>query len=171
MARLPIVRFGNPILRQKSKRVTTISKSIQQLIDDMIETMRQAYGAGLAAPQVGKSLRIITIELPDEEPFALINPEIVKKSGERTVTEGCLSFPGYRGEIQRSETIVCKGLDRNGKAIRIKANDLLAQSSDIQQILQEYGIINSTELLGHQIVGPGSGMIGILNEFPSKLHA
>ncbi len=128
MAILPIQRFGNTVLREKSKRVTTISKSIQQLIDDMIETMQKAYGAGLAAPQVGKSLRIITVELPDEEPFALINPEIVKKSGERTVTEGCLSFPGYRGEIKRSELIVCKGLDRNGKAIRIKATDMLAQS-------------------------------------------
>lgn len=128
MAILPIQRFGNPVLREKSKRVTTVSKSIQQLIDDMIETMRNAYGAGLAAPQVGKSLRVVVIELPDEEPFALINPEIVKKSGERVVTEGCLSFPGYRGEIKRAESVTCKALDRNGKAIRIKATDLMAQS-------------------------------------------
>ena len=128
MAILPIQRFGNSVLREKSKRVTTVSKSVQQLIDDMIETMRNAYGAGLAAPQVGKSLRVIVIELPDEEPFALINPEIVKKSGERVVTEGCLSFPGYRGEIKRAEFVTCKALDRNGKAIRIKATDLMAQS-------------------------------------------
>lgn len=128
MAILPIRRFGNPVLREKSKRVTTISNSIQKLIDDMMETMQNAYGAGLAAPQVGKPLRVITIELPDDKPFALINPEIVKKSGERDVTEGCLSFPGYRGEIKRAESVVCKGLDRNGKAVRIKAVDLLAQS-------------------------------------------
>ena len=128
MAILPIQRFGNPVLREKSKRVTTVSKSIQKLIDDMIETMQNAYGAGLAAPQVGRLLRIIVIEIPDEKLFALINPEIVKKSGERIVTEGCLSFPGYRGEIKRAESVTCKALDRNGKAIRIKANDLLAQS-------------------------------------------
>ncbi len=128
MAILPIQRFGNPVLREKSKRVTTVSKSIQKLIDDMIETMQNAYGAGLAAPQVGRLLRIIIIEIPDEKLFALINPEIVKKSGERIVTEGCLSFPGYRGEIKRAESVTCKALDRNGKAIRIKATDLLAQS-------------------------------------------
>ncbi|MFC2027814.1 peptide deformylase [Chloroflexota bacterium] len=128
MALLPIQRFGNPVLREKSKRVTTVSKSIQKLIDDMIDTMQNAYGAGLAAPQIGRLLRIIVIEIPDEKPFALINPEIVKKSGERVVTEGCLSYPGYRGEIKRADSVVCKGLDRNGKPIRIKANDLLAQS-------------------------------------------
>lgn len=94
----------------------------------MIETMQNAYGAGLAAPQIGRLLRIIVIEIPDEKLFALINPEIVKKSGERVVTEGCLSFPGYRGEIKRAESVTCKALDRNGKAIRIKATDLLAQS-------------------------------------------
>jgi len=128
MAALPILRFGNPILRQKSKRVSSTSGSIQKLIDDMIETMQDAYGAGLAAPQVGKLLRVIVIELPEEEPFALINPEVVKKSGEREVVEGCLSFPGYRGEIKRAVSVTAKGLDRQGKAVRIKARDLLAQA-------------------------------------------
>lgn len=128
MAVLPILRFGNPVLRQKSKRVSSISQSIQKLIDDMIETMQQACGAGLAAPQVGKLLRVITIEMPDEEPFALINPEIVKKSGEREVTEACLSYPGYRGEIKRAESVTCKGLDRQGKAVRLKAEGILAQA-------------------------------------------
>lgn len=127
MSELPILRFGNPVLRDKSKRVTTISNSVQKLIDDMIDTMQKAYGAGLAAPQIGKLLRIITIEMPEEEPFALINPEIVKKTGEQICTEGCLSLPGYRTEMKRSQAITCKGLDRQGKAIRIKATDLLAQ--------------------------------------------
>jgi peptide deformylase len=127
MALLPILHFGNPALRQKSKRVSSISESVQKLIDDMIETMHQANGAGLAAPQVGKLLRIITIEMPEEEPFVLINPEIIKKSGEREVTEGCLSYPGYRGEIKRADSVTCKGLDRQGKAIRIKTDGLLAQ--------------------------------------------
>ncbi|MDY6912453.1 MAG: peptide deformylase [Chloroflexota bacterium] len=128
MAILPILRFGNPALREKSKRVSSVNGSIQALIDDMIETLQDAYGAGLAAPQVGKLLRVIVIEMPEEEPFALINPEIVKKSGEREVTEGCLSYPGYQAEINRAESVTCKGLDRNGKAIRIKANGLLAQA-------------------------------------------
>lgn len=128
MSELPILLFGNSVLRDKSKRVTTISPSIQKLIDDMIETMQKSYGAGLAAPQVGKLLRIIAIEMPEEEPFALINPEIVKKSGERVCTEGCLSLPGYRAEIKRAESVTCKGLDRHGKAVRIKAKDLLAQA-------------------------------------------
>ncbi|MBM3132774.1 MAG: peptide deformylase, partial [Chloroflexi bacterium] len=115
MAALPILQFGNPALREKSKRVTTLSDSIQKLIDDMIDTMQSANGAGLAAPQVGKLLRIIVIQMPDEEPFALINPEVVKKSGERIVTEGCLSFPGRRADITRAVNVTCKGLDRRGK--------------------------------------------------------
>ena len=128
MAVLPILRFGNPILRDKSKKVPNISPSIERLIDDMIETMREANGAGLAAPQVGKLLRVIVIELPDEATIALINPVVVKKSGEREVVEGCLSYPGYQGEIKRAEMVTCKGLDRHGKAIRIKAEGLLAQA-------------------------------------------
>ena len=127
MALLQIRRFGDPVLREKCKRVPSISKSIQTLIDDMIETMVENYGAGLAAPQVGKILRLIVVRTEEIEPFALINPEIVKKSGERMVDEGCLSYPGYRGEIKRAESVTVKGLDRDGKAIRIKATDFLAQ--------------------------------------------
>ncbi len=128
MAVLPILRFGNPVLRQKSRRVSAISPSVQRLIDDMLATMEEAGGAGLAAPQIGKLLRVITIAAPDEEPFALINPEIVKKSGERDVYEGCLSYPGYKGEIKRAVSVTCKGLDREGKPVRLKADDLLAQA-------------------------------------------
>ncbi|MCL0075798.1 peptide deformylase [Dehalococcoidia bacterium] len=128
MAVLPLLRFGNPILRQKSKRVSSIDGSIQKLIDDMIETMRDASGAGLAAPQIGKLLRVIVIGLPEEEPFALINPQIVKKSGEREVVEGCLCLPGYRCEIKRAVSVTAKGRDRHGKEVRLKAEDLLAQT-------------------------------------------
>jgi peptide deformylase len=127
MAVLPILPFGNPILRQKSKRVSTINGSIQKLIDDMIETMRGANGAGLAAPQIGKLLRVIVIGLPEEEPFALINPQIVKKSGERKVVEGCLCLPGYRGEIKRAVSVIAKGRDRHGEEVHLKAENLLAQ--------------------------------------------
>jgi peptide deformylase len=96
----------------------------------MIDSMRAASGVGLAAPQIGVSLRVIVIGMPDEEPFALINPEIVKRSGERKVEEGCLSVPGYRTEnMTRSVTVVVKGLDPSGRKVRVKGqDDLLAQA-------------------------------------------
>jgi peptide deformylase len=95
----------------------------------MIETMHAVPGrVGLAAPQVGTLLRVIVIGLPEEEDIALINPEIVRRIGERTVTEGCLSVPGYWGEIKRAETVTAKGRDPKGKERRIKANELLAQA-------------------------------------------
>ncbi len=117
------------VLRRKAKRVPTIDSSIQRLIDDMIETMQQVNGVGLAAPQVGVSLRVVVLQMPgDEEPTAIINPEIVKRAGEQEVTEGCLSVPGYYGEIKRSASVTVKGWDRQGKSIRIKANGLIAQA-------------------------------------------
>ena len=128
MAILPMVDYNNPVLRQKAKRVSSIDGAIAQLIDDMVETMREVGGVGLAAPQVGVHLRIAVIELPDEEIIVLVNPKIVKRSGERQIEEGCLSIPGYRGEIQRSEKVTVKGLDRFGREIRIKGEGLLAQA-------------------------------------------
>jgi peptide deformylase len=108
--------------------VSTIDGSIQKLIDDMVETMQQSNGVGLAAPQVGVSLRVVVLQMPGEEPLAIINPEIVKRSGEREVPEGCLSVPGYAGEVKRALSVTVKGRDRQGKAIRLKATDLLAQA-------------------------------------------
>ncbi len=128
MSVLPIILFDNPVLRQKSKRVSRLDSSVRRLIDNMIETMDDASGVGLSAPQVGVLLRVIVIGLPGEELIALVNPEIVKRSGECLVTEGCLNLPGYRAEIQRSVSVTAKGRDRSGKAIRIKAQGLLAQA-------------------------------------------
>ncbi len=106
-----------------------IDGSVQKLIDDMIETMLTIGGAaGLAAPQVGVPLQVIVVEMPDEEPVAIINPEIVKSVGEREVGEGCLSLPGYRGTLTRAEKVTVKGRDRSGKEIRIKADGLLAHA-------------------------------------------
>ncbi|MBE9501884.1 MAG: peptide deformylase [Dehalococcoidia bacterium] len=127
MAVLPIVGHSHPVLRQKAKRVRNIDGSVQRLIDDMVETMHEVEGVGLAAPQVGVSLRVIVIELPGEETLALVNPQIVKRSGEREVVEGCLSVPGYRGEIKRSVKVVAKGLDRHGREARIRGEELMAQ--------------------------------------------
>jgi len=122
--------MDHPVLHQKARRVRKIDASIQELIDDMIETMHDIGGAaGLAAPQCGIPLQVVVIEMPDEEEIiTLINPEIVKTSGERTVMEGCLSLPGYRGTLKRAETVTVKGRDRNGKEIRIKGEGLLAQA-------------------------------------------
>ena len=94
----------------------------------MIETMHSAGGVGLAAPQLGTLLRVIVIGIPGEEDIALINPEVVRRSGERLVDEGCLSVPGYIGQIKRAESVKVKGRDQNGKKIRIKADELLAQA-------------------------------------------
>jgi peptide deformylase len=145
MAILSIRTLPDPVLRRKAKRVRTIDGSIQKLIEDMLETVRAAPGrAALAAPQVGKSLRVIVIDIPGAENVVLINPEIVKRSGERTVTEGCLSIPGYYGEIKRAKSVTAKGRDASGKEIRIKANELLAQALE-----HEVDHLNGTLYIDH----------------------
>ena len=128
MAVLEIRTLPDPVLRRKAKRVTTIDGSIQQLIDDMIDTLRAVHGAGLAAPQVGVSLRIAVIGIPEKEVITLINPEIVRREGVRVVEEGCLSYPGYYGEIKRSEVVKVKAQNRQGKQFRLKGEELLAQA-------------------------------------------
>ena len=128
MSIIPIHVVPDPVLRQKSKRVRSIDESIHRLIDDMLETMHSAGGVGLAAPQLGALLRVIVIGIPGEEDIALINPEVVRRTGERVVNEGCLSIPGYIGQIKRAESVRVKGRDRNGKEMRIKATELLAQA-------------------------------------------
>jgi peptide deformylase len=128
MAVLPVRIAGDPVLREKARKVKKIDASVQQLIDDMIETMYDAPGVGMAAPQVGVPLRVVVIGVPGEEIITLVNPEIVKRSGQRRVEEGCLSVPGYKAEITRSETVTAKGLNREGKMVRIKGEGLLAQA-------------------------------------------
>jgi peptide deformylase len=129
MAVFPIRVVPDPVLRQRSKRVKIIDGSIHRLIADMLETLHAAPGrVGLAAPQVGVPLRVIVIGLPEEEDIVLINPEIMRRKGERVVTEGCLSVPGYFGMIKRAESVRAKGLDLKGKEVKIKADELLAQA-------------------------------------------
>jgi peptide deformylase len=127
MAQRKIITIENPILRQKAKRVTRFDASIKRLVDDMIETMRAANGVGLAAPQVAQSLRVLVAEYEDRLEV-LINPEIIKASGEQIGPEGCLSIPGYIGEnIKRSMMVVVKGRDVHGKEIRIRADSFFAR--------------------------------------------
>jgi len=128
MAVLEIRTLPDPVLRRKAKRVTTIDGSIQKLIDDMIDTLRAVHGAGLAAPQIGVSLRIAVIGISEKEVITLINPEIVRREGVRVVEEGCLSYPGYYGEIKRSEVVKVKAQNRQGKQFRLKGEELLAQA-------------------------------------------
>jgi len=128
MSVLPICRFPHPILKQKGKRVRSIDSSIQKLINDMLETTHYLHGAGLAAPQVGVPLRIIVIAIPEQEDIVLINPEIVRRKGERLVDERCFSVPDYFGQVKHAVSVTAKGRDQNWKEIRIKADGHLAQA-------------------------------------------
>ena len=128
MAAKPIRHISDPVLRRKTKRVLKIDWSIHQLVEDMMDTLEKSDGAGLAAPQIGVSLRVAVLWMPDEEPFAIINPEVIKCIGAREVEEGCLSLPGYQGKIKRSVSITVKCLDIEGKPLRIRARELLAQA-------------------------------------------
>ena len=145
MTVLNLRTLPDPVLRQKARRVTKIDDALQKLIDDMIDTMRAASGVGLAANQVGVLQKIVVIEIPDEEEvLVLINPEITRREGERLVEEGCLSIPGYRGELTRSLKVRARALDRDGNAVRIKADGLLAQALE-----HETDHINGTLYIDH----------------------
>ncbi|HKW45606.1 MAG TPA: peptide deformylase [Candidatus Eremiobacteraceae bacterium] len=126
-----IVIEPDPILRKVSKRVSDLELRMpltQQLIDDMFETMYDAPGIGLAAPQVGISKRIIVVHVGDDDgPFAIVNPVLSNFEGESVATEGCLSIPGVIGEVTRAEKCVVTGLDRKGKKIRLETEGLLAR--------------------------------------------
>ncbi len=135
MAVRPILTSEHPALRQKAKKVKRVDASTQKLIDEMFESMHAANGLGLAAPQIGVSLRVLVIELPKDkedpgsgEPIALVNPEIVKSEGEQFGEEGCLSIPGYVGMVRRAMKVSVKGLNRKGKEVRVKSEGLLARA-------------------------------------------
>ena len=140
MSKLPIVTIPDKGLRSKNQTVTKFDAELQQLIDNMIETLREANGAGLAAPQVGRPLRLAIIwtlpdedeqgnELPDtRELFVVINPEIFWESREVVKgIEGCLSIPGYVGEVERAESVRVRGLDRHGRKFRRRFDDWTAR--------------------------------------------
>jgi peptide deformylase len=135
-----IRKIGDPVLRRKAKKVEKINKDTQKLLDDMIETMHKANGMGLAAPQIGISQRIAVVEVPkdaaekvEETPavvqYQLINPEVVKQSEDTWEhQEGCLSIPGWRGDVARPNKIVVRALDREGNRIKIEAEGMLARA-------------------------------------------
>jgi len=142
MALRTIVTLPEPVLRRKARPITKFDDNLKKLIDDMIETMRDAPGVGLAAPQVGVSERLIVVEYAEEpeveegrEPkevkpklYVMINPEIVKFSEEKEMgVEGCLSIPGLVGEVERFTTIHLKGLNRRGQPVKLRAEGWLAR--------------------------------------------
>jgi peptide deformylase len=119
----------DPVLRQQARKITAIPRDFKKYTDDMVETMHDQQGVGLAANQVGSLQKVAVIQLPEwDEALILINPEIIRREGEREVEEGCLSIPGYRGRVRRSERVRARALDLSGKLIRIKADGLLAQA-------------------------------------------
>jgi peptide deformylase len=148
MAIKEILTSEYPVLRQKAKKVKRVDASIDKLIDDMFDSLHEAHGLGLAAPQIGVSARVLVIEMPKDDtddtveaqprekrrvaysgqPIVLLNPEIVKAEGEQFGEEGCLSIPGYVGMVRRALKVTVKGLNRKGKAVKLTGEGLLARA-------------------------------------------
>jgi peptide deformylase len=135
MAVREIVTLPQAILRRKARKVTDFGPELQTLADDMVETLHQAPGVGLAAPQIDESIRLIVVEYGDEEDenvppklFILANPEITRASQDTLVgTEGCLSIPGIVGDVERYAAVTVKGLNRHGRPMTVKAKGWLAR--------------------------------------------
>ena len=129
MAAVPILELPHPKLRQRARKIRRIDKSVLKVAYDMVDTLREAGGLGLAANQIGVLRRIIVVQPPeeDEEARIYINPEILGRKGEREVEEGCLSVPGYRGTITRSLWVNFGALDHGSQVVKLEAEELLAQ--------------------------------------------
>jgi len=135
MALRKIETVPNDVLRKKARAVTTFDKDLRTLVDDMVETMRDAPGVGVAAPQVGILQRVVVIEYGDDEDeeappklYAVVNPEITRMSSEKEMgVEGCLSIPGFVGDVERSTAIVVKGQNKNGQNVKYKLDGWVAR--------------------------------------------
>ncbi|MGH7912573.1 MAG: peptide deformylase [Candidatus Dormibacteraceae bacterium] len=117
-----------PVLRQMARKVPRVDETMIKLLDDLTETMYEAHGAGLAAPQIGVPLRACVVKGEQGQPVALVNPEIVKAEGSQVGYEGCLSIPGMVGEVERAESVVVKAMGRRGKPIRVRASGFTARA-------------------------------------------
>ena len=122
-----ILTVEEPILRERTKKVSSFDASLHRLLDDMLVTMRDAPGVGLAANQIGVPLQVAIIEIEDRI-TELVNPQIVKSSGEQLDWEGCLSIPGYVAEVGRAAKVTVKARDRHGKEFRVKGEELMARA-------------------------------------------
>ena len=143
MAIRRILTADEPILRERTKRVSTFDASLHRLLDDMLVTMRDAPGVGLAANQIGVPLQVAVIELEDKV-TELINPEIVRTSGEVIDWEGCLSVPGFVAEVHRHAKVTVKARDRHGREFRVKGTELLARA-----LQHEIDHLNGTLYIDH----------------------
>ncbi len=128
MAVRSILSFDHPALRERARRVGRVDATVVRLLDDLAETMYAAPGAGLAANQIGVALRAMVVKGDESQHYALVNPELVKKEGSQVGYEGCLSFPGWVGEVERAESVVVKGLNRKGREVRIKSAGFTARA-------------------------------------------
>ena len=128
MAIRNIREMGDEVLTKKCKEVTAMTERTRELIEDMLETMYESNGVGLAAPQVGILKRIVVIDVTGEDPMVLINPRIVETSGEQTGQEGCLSVPGKSGEVTRPNYVKAVALDINMQPIEVEGTELLARA-------------------------------------------
>ena len=128
MAVREILGFEQPVLREKARKVPRVDGSIVRLLDDLAETMYAAPGAGLAANQIGVPLRVCVVKGEENQHWGLVNPVLVKGEGSQVGYEGCLSFPGWVGEVERYETVVVKGLNRRGKEIRVRSSGFTARA-------------------------------------------
>lgn len=128
MAKLPILEYPDPRLRIRAEPVTKVDAEIRQLVDDLLETMYSAAGIGLAATQVDRHVRVLAVDISEarDEPYCLINPEIVVTEGRTSSDEGCLSVPEYYDAVERAERIQVRALNRDGNAIEFEAEGLLA---------------------------------------------
>ncbi|HEY7452801.1 MAG TPA: peptide deformylase [Candidatus Limnocylindria bacterium] len=122
-----ILTADEPILREKTKKVTDFDASLHRLLDDLLETMRDAPGIGLAANQVGVPLQVAVIEI-EGKITELVNPKVVRRSGKVVDWEGCLSIPGFVAEVERSEKVTVQARDRNGREFRVKGDELFARA-------------------------------------------
>ena len=127
MSLLDVRVFGDPILRQETTPVAAVTDEIRRLIDDMFETMYAAKGIGLAAPQVGRLERVAVIDVGEDKPFAIINPEILLAEGSAKGEEGCLSIPEVYGDVERAERVVVRAIGRDGEPFEVEATELLAR--------------------------------------------
>ena len=149
MTILPIRLFPDPILRKKAKEIENINLEILEFSNNMLETMQYAKGIGLAAPQVGRLVRLITIQVPERDPIVMFNPYINKKLGKRMVPEGCLSVPGFTGIVERAISISATYVDKNKGKIQLSAEELLSQAIE-HEIDHLNGIMYLDHLESHE---------------------
>ena len=150
MAIREILQIPHPVLRQRARKVRALNDDVLRLAYDMVDTMRDANGVGLAANQVGELWRVIVIQLPEEEEARIyVNPEITIREGERRVEEGCLSIAGYKGMVTRSVWIRFRALDHTFKAVKLKAEDTLSQALE-HEVDHLNGILYTDHMEAHE---------------------